>query len=139
MGKTRIRRERLIAALEQTRGNVVAATRLVGCSHDVFYDRLGLDLINEIRDRAHDWRLDVAESHLDKKLIEGDERAVYHVLNRLGRRRGWEPSAVQVESHTHLSVPTPPANYDWNTVFTELQKLVQIDDNTDNTDTSESE
>lgn len=135
MGKNRIRREKLIAALEQTRGNVIAACKLTGYSNDVFYDRLGLDLINEIRDKAHEWRLDMAELHLDKKLIEGDERAVYHVLNRLGRRRGWEPGAVQVENHTHVSVPTAPSNYDWRTVFDELQKFVQNDD-TENDESS---
>lgn len=113
-------------SLRQARGNVTLAARASGLSHDTYYRRLGIQEIQKIREEAHEWRVDMAEAHLDRKLAEGDERAVYHVLNKLGRRRGWEPGEVQIDLHADL--PVRPPDWDAKRYRELLREILQTSD-----------
>lgn len=113
MVKRAIPKSAILDALRATRGNVTLAALKLGITRRAVLKRLTREEIDEIRNDADLWRVDVAESKLDEKLLAGDSWTIRFVLERKGKSRGWGElersialsGAVRVESqHSMLDV-----------------------------------
>lgn len=80
------------AALRQTRGNVSAAARELGVTRSAIYAKIASNpalriTLEDIREEM----VDIAESALYRRLLDGDMTAIAYVLNNnpIAKRRGW--------------------------------------------------
>lgn len=86
----RISTERMIEALKRSHGNMKLAAEMLGCSRETIRKRSAkvqrvMDVINEEREAI----IDVAESALYTKILEGDMRAIEFTLRTIGKHRGY--------------------------------------------------
>lgn len=77
----RIPLSELLRVLKTTRGNVTRAAESLGVSRELIHRRVGLDTIQQIRQDADNWRVDIALVQLDKALLMGERWAVEKILN----------------------------------------------------------
>lgn len=71
----------LLNALKKSRGNVTHAAEALGTTRELIHRRVGLEAIQQIRQDADTWRVDIALLQLDKALLAGERWAVEKILN----------------------------------------------------------
>lgn len=84
-----VTRARVKEVLSRTRGNITIAAHMLNTTPRVIQSRVEPAFIQKLRAEATEWRLDIAESQLDKKLLAGEKWAIVYVLDRFGHLRGW--------------------------------------------------
>lgn len=79
--------EQAILASDGTKASIAA---ILGCSRQTLYNHLAADpTLQALIDHQRDHILDLAESKLFEWVKNGDERAVYFILETRGRARGY--------------------------------------------------
>ena len=89
MGKI-IPQEAIIAALKRSHGNMKMAAEMIGCSREAI--RLRAEKSKTIQTVIHEERaaiIDVAESALYNRVLDGDMRAIEFTLRTIGKERGY--------------------------------------------------
>ena len=86
-------KERLLKALEKHLGIVSYACKEVGLSRNTFYDYCKTDedfkaTVDDINELA----IDMAESQLYKKIVEGSEKSIHFYLRYRAKKRGYSDS-----------------------------------------------
>ena len=78
-------------ALVMNKGNILLASRSLGCDRNVIYRRMKkIPSLQEARDEAEDIRIDLYEAAIDKAALEeGNVSAIKYVLSTRGRKRGY--------------------------------------------------
>jgi hypothetical protein len=98
--------EQMAAALERTNGMVSLAAKVVGCHRATFYH--ALERHPELKAICRETReegLDIAETALRKKVLEGNLGAICFMLKCLGKHRGYvEKQQIEVTEggQTHV-------------------------------------
>ncbi len=97
--QTDIRKDAMIAALEQSLGIVTTACKAVGLARATHYEWLDSD--PEYKKRAEalaDIALDFAESKLHTQIMNGDTTAIIFYLKTKGKKRGYiERSDINIQ------------------------------------------
>ena len=86
----RIPTARMAEALRKSHGNLKLAAQMVGCSREAI--RIRSEKVKELQDIINEEReavIDVAESALYTKTLEGDMRAIEFTLRTIGKHRGY--------------------------------------------------
>lgn len=90
MGRQRYTVEQVSDALRATRGNLLAASRQLGCDrHTVARYVERFSGCEEAMREGREMRIDLAESVLDKALFAEEAWAVQLVLRTIGKGRGY--------------------------------------------------
>ena len=78
-------------ALVKNKGNILLASRSLGCDRNVIYRRMKkIPSLQEARDDAEDIRIDLYEAAIDKAALEeGNVSAIKYILSTRGKRRGY--------------------------------------------------
>lgn len=77
-------KKQMIEALRAARGNVTRAAEALGCRRETYYTRFTPAEIQQIKQDADTWRVDIALLQFDKALLEGERWAVERVLTSKG-------------------------------------------------------
>src|SRR2546422_91478 len=81
---------KIIAALQQAKGMVAVAARLIGCQRSTIYEAMQRHPeINETVDDEREMQLDKTELALFKAIEKGEGWAVCFYLKCQGRKRGY--------------------------------------------------
>jgi len=86
----RIPTEKMADALRKSHGNLKLAAQMLQCSREAV--RLRVERVKSLRDIVTEEReavIDVAESALYTKVLEGDMRAIEFTLRTIGKGRGY--------------------------------------------------
>ena len=86
----RIPQDTIIKALKKSHGNMKLAAEMIGCSREAIRKRA--EKSNAIQDTIHEERaaiIDVAESALYNRVLDGDMRAIEFTLRTIGKDRGY--------------------------------------------------
>lgn len=91
-------------ALEKTRGNLSMAAQSLGVSRQTVYAYMErYPELKDIRADAVEYVTDIAEGHLEKMILSGDQRAVEFWLRYRGKGRGYTlANDVKVEGALQL-------------------------------------
>jgi len=80
----------IIKALHATRGRVYLAADQLGCNHTTIYKRMELEPeIGAVIAAERERRIDIAETALDRAVIEGEAWAVCFTLKCIAKDRGY--------------------------------------------------
>jgi hypothetical protein len=82
--------EKMAEALRRSHGNLKLAAQMIGCNRETI--RLRTEKVKSLRDIINEEReaiIDVAESALYTKTLEGDMRAIEFTLRTIGKHRGY--------------------------------------------------
>jgi len=93
-------------ALEKMRGNVALTAQALGVSRQTVYSYMErYPDLRGIREDAVEYVTDIAEGHLEKMILSGDQRAVEFWLRYRGKGRGYT-LANDVKMETALQLPS---------------------------------
>ena len=82
--------ESIIKALHATRGRIYLAADQLGCDPQTIYNRMEKEPeLAEVIRAERERRIDIAETALDRAVIEGEAWAVCFTLKCLGKHRGY--------------------------------------------------
>jgi len=82
--------ESMIKALHATRGRIYLAADQLGCDPQTIYNRMEKEPeLAEVIRAERERRIDIAETALDRAVIEGEAWAVCFTLKCLGKHRGY--------------------------------------------------
>ena len=82
--------ESIIKALHATRGRIYLAADQLGCDPQTIYNRMEKEPeLAEVIRAERERRIDIAETALDRAVIEGEAWAVCFTLKCIGKRRGY--------------------------------------------------
>jgi hypothetical protein len=89
-GKPRYTAEQVIAALEQTKGMLFLASRVLGCSHDTVVNYIKrYPSVRQVSEQLRGELVDTAELKLWQSVQKGEQWGVTLVLKTLGKDRGY--------------------------------------------------
>lgn len=90
VGRKRITNKQMVDALKQSKGNMVLAAKVLGCSRQLIYNRSKTSkLIQETIKEMREVAVDNAESALQRAVLEGNFKAIAFTLRTIGRDRGY--------------------------------------------------
>ena len=80
----------IIEALEQTKGNIAHAARLLGCARATVYKYVNTHVTvkNALEDQR-ETRIDFVENKLMQQIEDGNVTAMIFFLKTQGKKRGW--------------------------------------------------
>jgi len=82
--------ESIVKALHATRGRIYLAADQLGCDPQTIYNRMEKEPeLAEVIRAERERRIDIAETALDRAVIEGEAWAVCFTLKCLGKHRGY--------------------------------------------------
>lgn len=82
--------QKIIAALEKTRGGVYLAADEIGCSYKTIERRAEkVQAVREVIDKYRQRRSDVAEMKLETAILNGEPWAIKYQLSTIGKSRGY--------------------------------------------------
>ena len=82
--------ESIVKALHATRGRIYLAADQLGCDPQTIYNRMEKEPeLAEVIRAERERRIDIAETALDRAVIEGEAWAVCFTLKCIGKRRGY--------------------------------------------------
>ena len=95
--RQRYTREQVIAALEETKGMVFLAAKMLGCSHVTVYNYAKRYVsVKRAIDANRGEVVDAAEFKLYKAILAGEHWAVAFALKTIGKHRGYvEKQAIE--------------------------------------------
>jgi hypothetical protein len=105
-GNRHLKKESIIAALEQSLGVVTTACKATDIPRSTFYKWLGEDkeFAKDVKDISN-IALDFAESQLHKQMREGNTAATIFYLKTKGKKRGYiERQELEVDGDMNLTV-----------------------------------
>jgi hypothetical protein len=86
----RITNETMAKALRKSHGNLKLAAEMIGCNRETI--RIRAASSKKLQDIIHEERasiLDIAESALYNRILDGDMRAIEFTLRTIGKDRGY--------------------------------------------------
>lgn len=82
--------EALIKALELSGGNISRAAKVVGCTRNVYYNRMKDSELFKLKvDEIRETKIDYAEDKLQALIEIGNPQAVTFYLSTIGKKRGY--------------------------------------------------
>ena len=92
----KLKNDEIIDALRKTNGNLTLTAQLLGCTREAI--RLRVNKYPEIKkvvDESRDSVIDVAESALQRAVLNGEGWAIAFTLKTIGKRRGYVEKTEQ--------------------------------------------
>ena len=82
--------QQVIKALEQTKGNIAHAARLLGCTRATVYKYVNTHMtVKNALDDQRETRIDYVENKLMQQIEDGNVTAMIYFLKTQGKHRGW--------------------------------------------------
>lgn len=86
----------IIDALRKTNGNLTLAGQLLGCTREAIRIRVNrFPEIKQVLDESRESVIDVAESALQRAVLNGEGWAIAFTLKTIGKRRGYVEKTEQ--------------------------------------------